>query len=120
MAYTIKVTYTTGDSFNTHNGCVCHVGAIWRDIEEARVALHCIKAHYEASKERGRKKIEEYKGCAWYSKDYPEMCLMVPIDSQWKKISASTWCGYFERLEELEIVLYYDEDEFKNPNKITF
>lgn len=117
--YTIKVTYDIGDSFSNEYGCTCTVGAVWEDIEEARLAMKYIAEHYKASKygNLGYSKDKEFINEPWYSKKYTDMCLLVPVNGVMTQISTGTWCGYFESLTELEIV--FEEPEGKDLNKIT-
>jgi len=116
--YTIRITYGTGDSFHNSHGNVSDVGAVWEDLEEARVALKYINEHHSACSDynwrrpRVPEHYKKFKHKPWYDKDCKkdwDFCytLMVPVNGVSTKISAF-WHGYFETLEMAEIVLTED------------
>lgn len=128
MTYTIRIDYTTGDSF----GCseeTDDVGCVWENKELARKSLADIKEHYQYYKEKndywnayGKRKTEkellkEIKDKSWYSKDYWEHCILLDKDDNTQQLVSCFWTGYFERLNVAEVVTLEEEN---SEDKVTF
>jgi len=118
--YYIKITYDTGDSFNTETGLVETLPLSWNNQEKAEQALNDIhehyKAYYAANKEWGttiesRKEIEDKaRTKSWFRHEdngqYWEFGIMLENDEGERVLcGTSFYCGYFEYLQGAEIVL---------------
>lgn len=108
--FTIKITYTTGDSFNTHEGLTDLVGHIWEDANDAKYAGKLIKEHYEAYCDaNGFRDIKNPTGKEeWFSgknlKDTLwQYSVRVPDGKDGYVNLHAFWCGYFESLEDVEL-----------------
>lgn len=119
--YTIEIDYITGDSFGSYDETAT-IGAVFENIDQAKIALDCIKDHYETiqkfSKTWTKKGLDKHKrdmrSKKWFvtSKwDYDgKYSIKVPLnDEEWTKIS-TFWIGHFERLLEARIVVYQPEN----------
>lgn len=122
--YTISVFYRTGDSFHSHNETE-EVGMSWGSIEKAKLALKYIEEHYKAyqvvSAESWRTvnkfDINLIKDKPWfYSEDEFglaldvawQYALYIENDDGEKQRISPFWCGYFEHLHSVEIVVESD------------
>ena len=108
--FTLKITYTTGDSFNTEYGKVDYVGHVWDDFAIAKEAGRAIKAHYEAYKsynKYGSHPIKPTGKEPWYvqhnDEDYWQYMVKVPDGKGGNVHLNAFWCGYFECLEDVEV-----------------
>jgi len=115
--YKIKYVYDTGDSFHTEENREAILEMSWNDLEVAKANLGRIKAHYEYYRmmhgygyDNARKSnVDKQKAIAkateqdWYTKDY-DFCLILKTDAGADWQISAPWCGYFERLNEVEIV----------------
>lgn len=119
--YTIKVSYYTGNSFNTYD-TEQTVGLLWENKELARKALRAIKEHYSAY-EKGDNHYGENPtlvGNAWYDnlkekKDWVFSLACELDDGSYRNISCN-WCGYFEGLQRAEIIVDGDDEDAFNFN----
>lgn len=114
--YKIKYVYDTGDSFRTERDCESVLEMSWTDLEVAKANLTRIKEHYEfylaADKPYllNKKELAAAKEAAskkdWFVNDKYEMnlCLTLFTDDGAPCQIHAPWCGYFERLNEAEIV----------------
>jgi len=108
--FTLKITYSTGDSFTTHEGVVDYVGHVWKDPEVAKKAGRLIKEHYRAycdANKWGTKKKPTGKEL-WYVKkgpggEYWQYSVRVPDGKGGFVNLHAFWCGYFESLEDVEL-----------------
>ena len=117
MKFQIKVSYTTGDSYGTENTYDI-LDYEWENEKVAIENAEAIIQHYNAYQQEndGRwvvKYDQDYMKKWWY--DEPTR-----LESGWPNIDASMliklddgtlvryhcpWCGYFEHLNEVEIVI---------------
>lgn len=123
MNYTIEVTYTTGNSFNSEE-VTDNINLAWNDLELAKQCLKHIKEHYDLYCEfnqsgwsRDRKNDEILKDAdsriwargesdPYYLSDLYAEC----DDGDWRQVSTNMWCGYFETLHSAEIVTIGESD----------
>ena len=114
--YKIKYTYDTGDSFRTEHDREEVLEMSWGNLEVAKANLTRIKEHYEfylavdKPYRLNKKELAAIKEVAskkdWFVKDKHEMNLRLTLftdDGNPCQIHAP-WCGYFESLNEAEIV----------------
>src|SRR3982751_6236244 len=106
MRYTIKIDYTTGDTFQTYETSE-ELGISWENLDVAKEALRRISEldkieSDNESIERGwakfeKKKIEyvDPKTLKSYSPEYPEVCIMLPLDDGTEHRHSTFWRGYF-------------------------
>lgn len=119
--YVIKVHYTTGDSFQSHDD-VDEVGMQWSNLEKAKLALQYIKEHYQAYRANNEGswirpnqfKIDSIKDKPWFHGKaggrYWEHAILVEDDMGELHQISPFWCGYFERLHSAEIVVEADPE----------
>jgi hypothetical protein len=114
--YTIKVSYHTGDSFNTYD-LERDVGLVWQNKELARKALRSIKEHYDAYEKGDNTYGENPKlvGNIWYdkldNKEYWAFNIACELDDGSYRNIHCGWCGYFEALHSAEIILDGDDED---------
>lgn len=126
--YTIKIDYSTGDSFNTYDTDTTLSGE-WT-LEVAKENLKRIKSHYTLYQNRnnyysmgmqvkGKDILEDAKKEVWfYSDDNTygiwEYCLnLLENDGSVKKYD-TCWIGYFERLISARVISITPEDDEMN------
>jgi len=111
--YKIKIHYQTGDSF--HNEDAIDILEIdWESPEIAKENLKRISEHYKfykslnsfSPKKPREELIEENKTKEWFVPgDYEfEYCLKLKLDNGNEVQISPFWCGYFERLNMVEII----------------
>lgn len=83
--YLLSVIYSTGDSFSHHTGHIEYID-LYSNIEYAEAAQKMIENAYAAKDKEER-----------YSVD------ILDNNGNMRKISSSSWVGYFESLEEVRI-----------------
>jgi hypothetical protein len=129
MSYRIKITYQTGNSFISHN-VYEYLDLSWKNLDVAKENLKRIKEHYDMYcivdgyvTPKGKihlfkmnedkdwfvniptlTKEEEYRPDFHYA----TYCLFIKADNGNKMQMSAFWCGYFEKLIEIEIVLSND------------
>lgn len=114
--YKIKYTYDTGDSFHTESDREGILEMSWKDLEVAKANLNRIKEHYEfycvvhsngyrirMTNAEKDKVLAAARKKDWFAKDY-DFCLILKTDNGKDWQFNAPWCGYFERLNEAEIV----------------
>lgn len=119
MKFQIRVDYHTGDSFNTYDDHEI-LDYDWESEEIASENARAIIEHYEAyACENGKwtakskKEIGDYAKKWWYVKPYGSENGYPEIDPSMNlKLSDGTlvpfrcpWCGYFESLTSVEVVI---------------
>lgn len=122
-AYTIKITYRTGDSFNTYT-TEDEVGMQWEDINKAKQALKWITEHYRAYQDANQSyrlrpnkfNVNTVKDKPWFSAGKIEnwdwkFSMFVEKDDGSVQQICTFWCGYFERLLEAEIIAVSEQDD---------
>ena len=115
MNYKIKISYKTGDSFNTYDA-EDFLELEFKNLNNAKENLSRIKKHYEMYQNLNRynsNKEEIYHSNEnedWYVKSkvdkyyYAKNCLNLITDSGNNMQMRAFWCGYFEILESAEII----------------
>jgi hypothetical protein len=119
--YTIKIDYSTGNSFGSHKEQCC-IDFCWKTIELAKKNLHRIKEHYYfyldmnsnsypyKTKSDLEKILKEAAKKPWFNSeklfgDYDTSSLYLELDNGQSHLYRAFWCGYFERLNNASIVL---------------
>ena len=126
MAYTIEVTYSTGNSFGSEQ-VTDTIGLAWQSLELAKAALKTIKEHYgfyeefdacssrwgdTRSEKAILKDLNSKVWCREKAKDKYDMTAKAEMDDgQWRNIPTGMWCGYFETLHSARIVLTEGSDD---------
>ena len=126
MAYTIEVTYTTGDSFESDQ-VTNTIGLAWRSLELAKAALKTIKEHYDfyqefdacysnwkdtRSEKAILKDVNSRVWCRGKAEDKYSMKAKAKMDDRrWRNIPTGMWCGYFETLHSARVVLTEGSDD---------
>jgi len=101
--YTVKVYYTTGDSFSTYDDEEI-IGMCWRNKDLAEQAVREIKEHNDVFTEFGtsdKKKIEKASNFPWYNVEHS---LLLESDDGERNMVDAFWYGYFEDLHYVEVV----------------
>ena len=83
--FLVYVVYSDGDSFNHYSGKICYID-LYRNAEWAKATREMIENSYKRKDKESRYGIEIFND-----------------EGTMYKISSSTWTGYFERLEYVEI-----------------
>jgi hypothetical protein len=129
--YRIKITYETGNSFGSHIE-EDYLNYVWINLEIAKENLQSIKQHYLYYKKRNsgwgayrltdeqkNEIIDSHKKYSWFSvhdfDKFSDFYLSLKLDENFYRDFEVFWAGYFEKLQEIEIV--FDGD---NDLKITF
>lgn len=124
MNFTIQIKYITGDSFGSRTETDT-IGCVWKNLDKAKDALKRIKAQQDAinesdritSKEKLDSYLESIQMSNWYChedrnwKEDWKFGLYIELDDGTPMKVYSFWNGYFERIEEAEIVINTDEIE---------
>lgn len=116
--YTIKVTYRTGDSFNTYTE-ENEINLSWENISLAKQCLINIKEHYDIYRKDSEARNENDTNACYKDVLSKDWCRDKKIrksdifysslhaecdDGEWRRVSAGMWIGYFETLESAEVV----------------
>lgn len=118
MRYTIKISYSTGDSFNTYD-TQDELGITWTNLDRAKEALARIKERHIAEDANSRfslwdmrnpgkepPKIEDTAG--YTTEGYNR--ILLPLDDGTDQPHSMFWKGCFESLKLAEIVQVIDDD----------
>jgi hypothetical protein len=125
--YEIEYCWDTGDSNGSKNGLLSILEGTYKNIEIAKENIKRIAEHYEyyrlmndtwaircykgkekAQKEKERnKKLEEAKSKPWYNEKYDFVLKLLADNGKEYEISAP-WCGYFDRLNSVRVILAKD------------
>lgn len=126
--YTIKVEYTTGNSFVSERD-VGEVEFQWETIEAAKKAMNAIKEHYiayrkaESSWRRNSADDTLNENEPWFVKPNANMAggdswkysVILPDNNgeynNWK--AYPFWTGYFERLNALEVIAVDNDKDMR-------
>ena len=117
MKYTIKVEYTTGDSFHTEDA-EGSVDLIWEDLKVVKVALQRIKEHYEWFQDMNNSysfRVKKAERPEWHKTNMEDdkfsrqYVINFPLDDGSEQQLSAFWCGYFEHLNAVEIVVAQEE-----------
>jgi len=120
--YTIRITYGTGNSFHSESGLKSEVGYAWEKLEDAQEVLRRIREHYAAYSDARayeyKRKKKDYSKESWFYKDNTwedlwQHGIVVPDGKGGSTVIDAFWCGYFESLDDAEIVLDPDENSFR-------
>jgi hypothetical protein len=126
--FSIKINYNTGDSFNSETDVEGVIEISWENEEVAKRNLKRIEEHYtyyldihnhsrlDSSKKRLKELTEAAKTKDWYSHPYPNIIILLEEDSGKMTSVISFWTGYFESLNDAEIVENLDDSD----RKVTF
>lgn len=117
--YEIKVCYSTGDSFHTEDTSTV-LEMTWNSRDNAKLALQRIKEHwqwYECEhkhmsgtwNDKLKKYVKPHEPSWHIGLDDHSILLMLDNGNDVK--FAAPWCGYFESLQSVEIIL--DESDMK-------
>lgn len=112
MLYTIKVSYRTGNSFNTHDE-IQTVG-LFHSVEEAKDACDNILNHlkffksledYRVDKKKVAALVRDAKKSSWVvESDYEQNNICKFSVAFGEQRLEAFWMGYFEQLYSLEII----------------
>lgn len=135
MTYTIKVNYTTGNSFGSEEE-TSQVNLVWESKDLARKALKSLANHYKTYRKydgsRFNITIEELRSHDWFKPElwgnsnntikeqlnYWEYSCHVEVDDgSYRTLDCGTWIGYFETLHSAKIVLF---DGLTNEDEVHF
>lgn len=116
MKYKIRYNYNTGDSFHTENNIIKELEFTWSDYDVAKANLNRIKEHYEwyQSKKSSLKDEIDPTGKDWYSGKRWDHVLYLYTDDGTKCQISAPWVGWFETLNEAEIVIVGDKISFNH------
>lgn len=112
MGYTIRIDYTTGDSFSSYDETQDLDGE-WKNMEILEENLQRIKNHYRKYRDFDYHNMKEWVkkfpvGCVYTGrKERPDsyrMLLELLTDDGKPYTFMPFWCGYFEHLNAAEIV----------------
>ena len=112
MGYTIRVEYTTGNSFNSCEETQDLEGD-WKNLDVLEENLQRIKNHYKKYRDfdyrNGKDWVKNMPvGCVYAGKkshpDQYNLLLELLTDSGRPYTIMPFWCGYFEHLHSAEIV----------------
>lgn len=112
MGYTIRVEYTTGDSFNSYKETQDLEGD-WKNIDVLEENLQRIQNHYKKYCDFDYSNNKSWVknmpiGCVYTGKyssiDQYNMLLELLTDDRKPYTIMPIWCGYFEQLHSAEIV----------------
>lgn len=118
--YAIKVFYRTGDSFNTYDRDMI-LEMTWDNLDIAKENLKRIKEHYKWYDSKHNHSILNEKPISkpvWLAESKYDFVLNLKMDDGNDfDYSASSWCGYFEKLYGARIIqddsdLYFKLDEY--------
>lgn len=91
--FLVYVSYDTGDSFSRHEGKICFVDA----FENSEDAHAVAKAIVENKEKRDKDEFEP-------------VSVFLPVENKTIKICVSTWKGYFERFNYVEVMHLKEQD----------
>lgn len=114
--YQIRLNYTTGDSFRSHEE-ESTLEYEWKDLEIAKENLQRIKKHYKWFLD------DNYKRDSW-KKTMPDFCvksstygsskydysILLKSEGESDYQVYPFWCGYFEHLHYAEIIIKEDDE----------
>lgn len=123
MAYQIKASYSTGDSFHTEDTTTV-LSPVWKNLDAAKKALQWLKEHhqyYEVYEDSRRSyknivfNIDEAKLKSWFvqPESWPEgwtYYMKLPLDDGTLFNTDIPYHGHFEHLYSLEIESETDSD----------
>lgn len=125
MAYHIKCSYQTGDSFETEDAEVV-LQMKWESLEAAKAALKRIEEHWrwyeyeekrwcwESRNKEAPKQPKWHKELRqqWDGRPVSPAVLAVLLDNGKSVQFPAPWCGYFERLYGAKIITSDDDMSF--------
>ncbi|EBS4516499.1 hypothetical protein DQT32_03610 [Salmonella enterica subsp. enterica serovar Braenderup] len=124
--YTIRVTYTTGNSFNKYTE-ERNIELTWTDLDKAKAALQIIKEHQKAlyelrtawSASEKKELKEKYSLKPWFNNQGDSYAyeILVQNDSGEYVEMYAFWVGYFESIQSAKIITVIEDD---NDMEITF
>jgi hypothetical protein len=115
--YQIKYSYTTGDSFSSEDReDILEYG--WNNIEKAQDALLRIKEHYKWYESKEYPRLNKaMKPPKWWKvkfevSDLAHHLINLKLDNGKEVQFPCPWCGYFESLHSVEIILKNEENKY--------
>lgn len=107
MAYKIKVSYETGDSFHSED-VERTLEMEWQTLNGAQAALNRIQEHwtwYNATHKDRWGEAEKVERPKWHAEGkLYEGSLKIDMDNGTPVLFLAPWCGYFERLYGASII----------------
>ena len=108
--YKIQVRYITGHSLKSEED-IKLLDLEWNNLDIAKENLQAIKEHYQfyteidkvTSEKEHRKVFTKYENNWWLVKD-SEASMRLKTDNGNTMRQYNFWCGYFERLLEVNII----------------
>ena len=114
MLYKIQYNYNTGDSYNNYN-YTSVLELTWNNLDIAKENLKRIQQHYNYYKElhnyQSRKSrellIKDNSYFPWFVNigSLHEHCLILITDDGNNFQLSAPWCGHFESLNSVEIII---------------
>src|SRR5438045_1943897 len=113
--YKIQYNYNTGNSIKIKHNIIEILEFTWTNIEIAKENLNRIREHYEyylllhsfkyrhLNKNKQEEELEKVKIKYWFVKEH-EGSLIFKTDNGRPCQFHAPWCGYFESLNEAEII----------------
>ena len=133
--YTIKINYSTGNSFGIHNESET-VGYVWKDIDDVKATLQNIKEHNESYKELNQSSYQRSKTHDEVNKEVITKGFYIKPTEKYHDASSwqyrvkvvdkysiedkhidAFWVGYFENIQSAEIVLH---DELNDDDTVIY
>ena len=123
MRYIIKAYYTTGDSFKSYDTSEI-VDYDWEDEEVARENAKAIVEHARTYSQENdyfsEKPDRAYKQKWWYKEpmkgfggfDHIDSSMFLKLDNGEKAQYLCPWCGYFEHLNYVEVMVKQEANRF--------
>lgn len=112
--FKIKAIYDTGDSFHTEKDVEYTFDPSYSSLEKVQETLTRLKEHYKyyrannnyygRNEEENGKVINEAKTKSWFVEEY-DFCVKILTDEGEILKMSLPYCGYFETLSSLEIVM---------------
>ena len=120
MKYTIKVNYSTGDSFSNYDTSTI-LDYNWTNLDIVKENLKAIQDHYklyqlynsppwDLNKSKIQNMKKNYEKKWWYFDEYSQY---FKLDDGTLVRNYNSWVGYFEHLYGAEIISKDDELSFK-------
>jgi len=105
VIYCIRVNFITGDSFHTEETSEV-LDYDWTNINIVKQNVERIKNHYSVSKNNySSKKPDNLPTGAVWEPQFRMILLELLTNKKEKFTFSASWCGYFEQLQSISIVL---------------
>lgn len=112
--YTIEINYNTGNSLSHQSGLTDTIDLNWNNLDVVKENCKRIIEHYKWYKGEADSLFDTVEHPEWLNKDIKEydMSLNLKLDNGTEQQIWSFWCGYFDSLNSLRIVLDRKDLEF--------